>query len=55
LLCKPDGYIRKPNSELVKIARKKRKEKENCKKKDQELEQDKNRMVSGHRASTRGR
>jgi hypothetical protein len=40
---------------LSKIARKKRKEKESSKKKDQGLEQDKNRIVSGHRASARDR
>ncbi len=37
------------------IARKERREKENCKKTDWELEQDRNRIISGQRANTRGR
>ncbi len=40
---------------LSKTAGKKQKEKGSGKKKDQELEQDKNRIVGGHRAGTGGR
>jgi hypothetical protein len=47
IVCKPDGYTRKPNPKLAGIA-KETEGKGNREKKDQELEQDENRVVGGH-------